>query len=276
MTIAVQGAADSSHGEALSPGPQYDAAQSDPVILEARDLDLRFGGYTRPAIGEPDGPRQRYPFRDRAERGGQEQPAQLPLGLLPAAIGRRCSTAAAASSAARPHTPRQGRPRRTFQGIQTYPSMTVRENILAGLHVHMRTGLLDALAYWPRARARGAGSPSARPRRSSSSWSSRSCATTHVGSLSYGMRKRVDLGRALALRSEGPDHGRADGRHERRREGRSRALHPRHQGCAQDPDRARRARHGSGDGHLRHRHRHGLGPRHRVGAAAADPQRSEA
>ncbi len=41
---------------------------------------------------------------------------------------------------------------RTFQGIQTYPSMTVRENILAGLHVHMRTGLIDALLYWPRTR----------------------------------------------------------------------------------------------------------------------------
>src|SRR5882724_3488552 len=39
---------------------------------------------------------------------------------------------------------------RTFQGIQTYPSMTARENILSGFHNQMRTGLFDALFYWGR------------------------------------------------------------------------------------------------------------------------------
>src|ERR1022692_3790957 len=41
---------------------------------------------------------------------------------------------------------------RTFQGIQTYPSMTARENILTGFHNRMKTGMFDALFYWGRTR----------------------------------------------------------------------------------------------------------------------------
>ncbi|MGZ5266486.1 MAG: ATP-binding cassette domain-containing protein, partial [Caldimonas sp.] len=37
---------------------------------------------------------------------------------------------------------------RTFQGIQTYESMTVRENILCGCHCRMRTGLVAGAAWW--------------------------------------------------------------------------------------------------------------------------------
>ena len=41
---------------------------------------------------------------------------------------------------------------RTFQGIQTYASMTVRENILCGFHTRMRRGLFAGLLYWGPAR----------------------------------------------------------------------------------------------------------------------------
>src|SRR3954463_3640498 len=37
---------------------------------------------------------------------------------------------------------------RTFQGIQTYPSLTARQNILSGYHQRMRTGLCGGLLYW--------------------------------------------------------------------------------------------------------------------------------
>ena len=90
---------------------------------------------------------------------------------------------------------------RTFQGIQTYQTMTVRENILAGLHVHMRTGLIDALAYWPRTRAeeqRFKGEAE----QIVEFLELEDCRHDTVGSLSYGVRKRVDLGRALALRPQ--------------------------------------------------------------------------
>lgn len=87
---------------------------------------------------------------------------------------------------------------RTFQGIQTYPSMTARENILSGFHCRMRTGFLSALAYW------------GRTRREEEDFSAQAEAIIDfleleemrhavVGDMSYGYRKRVDLGRALAL-----------------------------------------------------------------------------
>lgn len=88
---------------------------------------------------------------------------------------------------------------RTFQGIQTYQSMTVRENVLAGLHVHMRTGLVDALLYWPRARAEEQRFK-AEAEEIIEFLELEDLRHDHVGSLGYGMRKRVDLGRALALR----------------------------------------------------------------------------
>ena len=87
---------------------------------------------------------------------------------------------------------------RTFQGIQTYPSMTARENILSGFHCRMKTGFLGSLLYW------GA------VRREEEEFSAKAEAIIDfleleemrhaiVGDMSYGYRKRVDLGRALAL-----------------------------------------------------------------------------
>lgn len=87
---------------------------------------------------------------------------------------------------------------RTFQGIQTYASMTVRENILCGFHTHMRSGLLAGLLYW------GPG------RREEDAFARKAediiefleleeLRHAHVGELPYGLRKRVDLGRALAM-----------------------------------------------------------------------------
>jgi branched-chain amino acid transport system ATP-binding protein len=87
---------------------------------------------------------------------------------------------------------------RTFQGIQTYPSMTVRENILTGFHNLMRTGLFDALIYWGGTRAeeeRFAG----KAEEIIEFLELEELRHTPVGDLSYGLRKRVDLGRAVAL-----------------------------------------------------------------------------
>jgi branched-chain amino acid transport system ATP-binding protein len=87
---------------------------------------------------------------------------------------------------------------RTFQGIQTYPSMTVRENILCGCHCRMRTGLMAGALWWGPSRremVRFVDEAEAiieflelEPLRH-----------TRVGELGYGLRKRVDLGRALAI-----------------------------------------------------------------------------
>jgi branched-chain amino acid transport system ATP-binding protein len=87
---------------------------------------------------------------------------------------------------------------RTFQGIQTYASMTVRENILTGFHVTMKTGLLDAFLYWPRVRGEERRFAQ-RAEEIIEFLELEELRHVRVGELGYGIRKRVDLGRALAL-----------------------------------------------------------------------------
>src|SRR3954452_14810071 len=87
---------------------------------------------------------------------------------------------------------------RTFQGIQTYPSMTARENILTGFHARMKTGMFDALLYWGRTR-REEEVFTARAEAIIAFLELEELRHAVVGDLSYGLRKRVDLGRAIAL-----------------------------------------------------------------------------
>jgi branched-chain amino acid transport system ATP-binding protein len=87
---------------------------------------------------------------------------------------------------------------RTFQGIQTYPSMTARENILTGYHNQMRTGLFDALLYWGRVRGEEERF-TAKAEGIIEFLELEELRHAVVGDLSYGLRKRVDLGRAIAL-----------------------------------------------------------------------------
>jgi branched-chain amino acid transport system ATP-binding protein len=87
---------------------------------------------------------------------------------------------------------------RTFQGIQTYPSMTVRENILTGFHPRAKTSMFDALLYWGRVRTE----EEALTRKAEAIvefLELEELRHATVGDLSYGLRKRVDLGRAIAL-----------------------------------------------------------------------------
>lgn len=86
---------------------------------------------------------------------------------------------------------------RTFQGTHIFSGMSVIENILVGRHLHMRSSVMQSFLYFP--------------------WTQREETKQReiveeiiefleiqtirhrpVGSLGYGLRKRVDLGRALA------------------------------------------------------------------------------
>lgn len=87
---------------------------------------------------------------------------------------------------------------RTFQGLQLFPGMTVINNIMSGRHIRMKTNFLQAFLHWPWVH-----------------WEEIAHrevveeiidflemeAIRHevVGNLGYGLRKRVDLARALAL-----------------------------------------------------------------------------
>lgn len=87
---------------------------------------------------------------------------------------------------------------RTFQGIQTYESMSVRENILSGFHCRMTTGLVAGMAWWGPARREAVRYTDA-AEEIIEFLELEELRHERVGELGYGLRKRVDLGRALAL-----------------------------------------------------------------------------
>lgn len=88
---------------------------------------------------------------------------------------------------------------RSFQKIELFKGMTVLDNIRLGRHIHLRTGLLAALVYV---------GPAAREEVEHREFIEREIMDfleiqhiRHkiVGMLPYGLQKRVELGRALAL-----------------------------------------------------------------------------
>ena len=89
---------------------------------------------------------------------------------------------------------------RTFQNISLALEDTVEDNLLVGRHRLMRSGVAGRRPAHPARPAGGAGAPGDRPRASPSCSGSRALLRTPVHTLSYGDRKRVEMGRALAAR----------------------------------------------------------------------------
>jgi branched-chain amino acid transport system ATP-binding protein len=87
---------------------------------------------------------------------------------------------------------------RTFQGTHVLAHMSVLDNILVGRYGHMRGSLAAAFAYYPFAHRE-----EVRHREIAEEIISfleiEHVRHQPVGTLGYGMRKRVDLGRALAM-----------------------------------------------------------------------------
>lgn len=88
---------------------------------------------------------------------------------------------------------------RSFQNIELFKHMTVLDNLLAGCHVHMKTNVLTGMLYWGAAQ------------REEVTFREfveeiidlleiEAIRKQTVGSLSYGLQKRVELGRALAMK----------------------------------------------------------------------------
>lgn len=86
---------------------------------------------------------------------------------------------------------------RTFQGTHIFSGMTVVENIMIGRHMHMRSTIVDAFLHFGRGRGE-----EFRHREVVEEiiefLEMEAIRHRPVGTLGYGLRKRVDLGRALA------------------------------------------------------------------------------
>lgn len=88
---------------------------------------------------------------------------------------------------------------RSFQNIELFRRMTVLDNLLAGAHIHMRSNLLSSLIYWGAAQKEHI-----KHRRYVEDiidlLEIEAIRHNTVGSLSYGLQKRAEMGRALAMR----------------------------------------------------------------------------
>jgi len=87
---------------------------------------------------------------------------------------------------------------RTFQNIALFRGMTVLDNLMLGRHVRMKTGVLGAFLYWGLAQREEV----AHRRRVEDIIDFlriQDLRRRPTGSLAYGLQKRVELGRALAL-----------------------------------------------------------------------------
>ena len=89
---------------------------------------------------------------------------------------------------------------RTFQNIALFKGMTVQDNIKLGAHAHLRTGVLSALLYAPSARREEAVLREEIERDVVDFLEIEHLRRKTVGTLSYGLQKRVELARALAMR----------------------------------------------------------------------------
>jgi branched-chain amino acid transport system ATP-binding protein len=87
---------------------------------------------------------------------------------------------------------------RTFQNIALFKGMTVLDNLMLGRHVHMKNGVFRSLLYWGPGRREEVAH-----RRVVEDiidfLEIEAIRKQPVGALPYGLQKRVELGRALAL-----------------------------------------------------------------------------
>jgi len=89
---------------------------------------------------------------------------------------------------------------RTFQNIALFRGMTVLDNIKLGRHAQMETSLLDALIYRGRARREEMTLRAEIEERIIDFLEIDHIRDQPVASLAYGLRKRVELARALAMK----------------------------------------------------------------------------
>ncbi|MBP0441423.1 ABC transporter ATP-binding protein [Tianweitania sediminis] len=89
---------------------------------------------------------------------------------------------------------------RTFQNIALFRGMTVLDNIKLGRHAHMKSNALQALAYWGAARREEIALREEIEKRIIDFLEINHIRHMPVGSLPYGLQKRVELARALAMK----------------------------------------------------------------------------
>ena len=168
-----------------------------PIQLEAEDVHLRFGGVVALAgvsVGVHEGEISAIIGPNGA---GKTSLLNTFSGLYPVTSGRLVFEGREITRMKPHHVARLGIAR-TFQNIELFKGMTVLDNLMLGRHIHLKTGLLSSGLYWGAAQREEVANreivedvidfleiEAIRKRT--------------VGTLAYGLQKRVELGRALTM-----------------------------------------------------------------------------
>ncbi|HKB25352.1 MAG TPA: ABC transporter ATP-binding protein [Methylomirabilota bacterium] len=102
-------------------------------------------------------------------------------------------------TALKPHQRAQLRIARTFQNIALFKGMTVLDNVKIGRHIHLRSGVLACGLYYGRAAREERAHRVTIEREIIDLLELQDIRHKIVGTLPYGLQKRVELARALAL-----------------------------------------------------------------------------
>jgi len=87
---------------------------------------------------------------------------------------------------------------RTFQNLALYTGLSTVDNLMAARHIHMDQNILQSLLYWGKAKREEIEHREA-VEEIIDFLEINAIRKSIVGSLPYGLRKRIELGRALAL-----------------------------------------------------------------------------
>lgn len=91
---------------------------------------------------------------------------------------------------------------RTFQKIELFAGMTVLDNIRLGRHIHLKSGILSGALYWGKTAREEIENRRFIEEEIIDLLEIEHIRHKPVGMLPYGLQKRVELGRALALEPE--------------------------------------------------------------------------
>ncbi len=185
-----------SRGEVLSFLPRIDPAELGKPLLDIRDLSVRFGGVKAVDAMSLDVRRGEIHALVGPNGAGKSTVLNCICGYYQPA-GGAIDFDGASLLRLRPDQVAHRGVARVFQRIELFRRMTVLENILVGRHRFMKSNFFASGLYWGAGYRQESGHQQ-KVEEIIEFLNLQGVRKTPVGSLSYGLQKRVEIGRALA------------------------------------------------------------------------------
>jgi branched-chain amino acid transport system ATP-binding protein len=167
------------------------------ALVEIREVSKSFGGVQAVTRVSLDVPRGEIVSVIGPNGAGKTTLLNMVSGFYHPDTGRIVLDGADVTRAAPSKVAERG-VARTFQNIALFRGMTVLDNLMLGRHVHMHAGVLASFVYWGLAQKEEVAHRK-RVEDIIDFLRVQDLRKRPTGSLPYGLQKRVELGRALAL-----------------------------------------------------------------------------